>query len=242
MAFFMPYTARHSEAPLANFLRLVDDLNSFPGAGSNPCRGYARRVPRAAPRPWNPRFEARETKDAYVLRGELPGLNRDHVTIEFPEAQKIVISGKVVEEIPEAAPTAPAVEDATTAAVDDGDDDSAMAEETSSRSSYQATVEDGDDDDDDFELLHSESPKKQQEKQPEAGPAAEPTSPQPETEEPAQQQQPASTEPRVLRQFTRAFTFDAPLEYDFVTASLKDGLLEVIVPKLKHQPHQVIVN
>lgn len=236
MAFFMPYTVRHSEAPLANFLRLVDDLNTFPGASnSNGCRRYAYRAPRAAPRPWHPRFEARETQDAYVLRGELPGLNRDHVSIEFPESQKIVISGKVVEATQEEpAPAAAPADEESTVTVDHAED-ATMAEETESRSSYQATVED-DDEDDDFEVV-GESAKKQ-EKQPLVA------EPEPEAKQPEQEQerQPEPAKERVLRQFTRAFTFDAPVEYDFVTASLKDGLLEVVIPKLKHQPHQVIVN
>lgn len=228
MAFFMPYnyTARHSEAPLANLLRLVDDLNTFPAA-SNRCN-YAYRAPRAAPRPWNPRFDARETEDSYVLRGELPGLNRDHVTIEFPEAQKIVISGKVVEATSEEAAPAPAADQESTATVDHAED--ATMSETASRSSYQATVED-DDEDDEFEIV-AESAKKQ-EKQPAAA--------EPETQKP-EEQKPEPAKERVLRQFSRAFTFSSPVEYDFVTASLKDGLLEVVIPKLKHQPHQVIVN
>lgn len=231
MAFYMPYTVRHSEAPLANLLRLVDDLNTFPGSSSG-CRS-AYRTPRAAPRPWHPHFDARETQDSYVLRGELPGLNRDHVTIEFPEAQKIVISGKVVEDTPEgpAAVTTTTEQNstATTATVDQADD-AAMSEETESRSSYQATVED--DDEDDFEVVGESS--KKQEKQPVVEPKL--AAKQPE------ERRPQAAEERILRQFSRTFTFSSPVEYDFVTASLKDGLLEVVVPKLKHQPHQVIVN
>lgn len=247
MAFFMPYNVRHAQDPLASLLRAVEDLNtSSPrrGAGSR-CGGgsYAYRPAAAAHvfshaiprrRPWVPSFEAQETEDAYILRGELPGLNRDHVTLEFPEAQKLVVSGKVVErtEATNADNQTPAQDTAPEAEKSLVDDNATLAEETESRSSFQATVEDGDDDD--FEVV-SQSSKTAQEPQEKPQPEAEE-----QPEEQQQQQQPAQE--RVSRQFSRSFTFPVPVEYDFVTASLTDGLLEVVVPKARHQPHHVTIN
>ena len=225
----MPYNIHHphrAQAPLEAFLSLVDDLNTHPRRNRGGC-SYAYRGPAAPRRPWQPRFDAQETPEAFVLRGELPGLNKDHVTIEFPEAQKIVISGKVVESAGEA--TSSHVEETQQPATTTSDDASS---ETESRSSYQATVEDADDDDD-FEMLGQTSEKSQEkQKQP-----AEPEAEQKKTEE---QEQPAQE--RVSRQFSRAFTFSVPISHDFVTATLKDGLLTVEVPKAKHEPHHVVVN
>lgn len=222
MAFFMPYNIHHpqrAQMPLEALLSLVDDLNTHPrrnrGGCSNAYRGAA--APR---RPWQPRFDAQETPEGFVLRGELPGLNKDHVTIEFPEAQKIVISGKVVESTGEA--TSTHVEEAQQSTADDA------SSETESRSSHQATVEDADDDDD-FEMLgHTSEKSQEKQKQPEAEKKTETL------EQPAPE--------RVSRQFSRAFTFAVPVSHDFVTATLKDGLLTVEVPKAKHEPHHVVVN
>lgn len=250
MAFFMPYNLRHSsQDPLASLLRAVDDLNTHPrrAAGSR-CGGggggYAFRpaahaaafAPRR--RPWVPRFEAQETEDAYILRGELPGLNRDHVTLEFPEAQQLVVTGKVVErtEATANADNQTPSQDATAHQETEKtliDDSATLAEDTESRSSFQATVEDGDDDD--FEVV-SQSSKTAQEPQEKP----QPTEVEKQPEQPQQQQQPAQE--RITRQFSRTFTFPVPVEYDFVTASLTDGLLEVVVPKARHQPHSVIIN
>ncbi|KAH7019606.1 hypothetical protein EDB80DRAFT_870237 [Ilyonectria destructans] len=41
-----------------------------------------------------PNFDVRETGEAYELYGELPGMNKEEVHIEFTEPQTMVIRGK----------------------------------------------------------------------------------------------------------------------------------------------------
>ncbi|QKX57557.1 uncharacterized protein TRUGW13939_04674 [Talaromyces rugulosus] len=47
---------------------------------------------------FSPRFDVRETKDAYLLDGELPGINQKDVDIEFSDPQTLVIKGRVARE------------------------------------------------------------------------------------------------------------------------------------------------
>ncbi|KAK0656025.1 heat shock protein 30 [Cercophora newfieldiana] len=50
---------------------------------------------RQANRVFSPKFDIRETETAYELYGELPGINREQVSIEFTDPQTIVIRGRV---------------------------------------------------------------------------------------------------------------------------------------------------
>ncbi|KUJ07818.1 HSP20-like chaperone, partial [Mollisia scopiformis] len=43
---------------------------------------------------FTPRFDVTETAESYELYGELPGLNREDLSIEFSDAQSLVIKGK----------------------------------------------------------------------------------------------------------------------------------------------------
>lgn len=44
---------------------------------------------------FQPRFDVRETKDAYELHGELPGIDQKDIHIEFSDPHTIVIKGRV---------------------------------------------------------------------------------------------------------------------------------------------------
>ncbi|KAL1982918.1 hypothetical protein VTN96DRAFT_770 [Rasamsonia emersonii] len=47
---------------------------------------------------WAPRFDVREAKDAYLLDGELPGVNQKDIDIEFSDPQTLVIKGRIQRE------------------------------------------------------------------------------------------------------------------------------------------------
>jgi HSP20 family molecular chaperone IbpA len=44
---------------------------------------------------WQPKFDLCESSDSYELHGELPGMTKDNIRIEFTHPQTLVISGKV---------------------------------------------------------------------------------------------------------------------------------------------------
>lgn len=67
--------------------RLLDDYDVHRSARDNTSvRGFA------------PRFDVRESKDAYHLDGDLPGLSQEQVDIEFSDPQTLVIKGRVERE------------------------------------------------------------------------------------------------------------------------------------------------
>jgi len=75
--------------------RLLDDYDSHRSTrGDTSIRGFA------------PRFDVRESKDAYHLDGELPGLDQNQIDIEFSDPQTIVVKGRVEREYQ--SPSAPA--------------------------------------------------------------------------------------------------------------------------------------
>lgn len=65
-----------------SLFRLLDDYNDhITTRGSLPTKTFT------------PRFDVRETKDAYHLDGELPGISQKEVEIEFTDSQTLVVKG-----------------------------------------------------------------------------------------------------------------------------------------------------
>ena len=112
------------EPSLDALLRLFSGLDNARG----PCHpeqrhqpGRPQRPQACAPRHMNvrprpvstftPRFDVRETANAYVLHGDLAGLQRDNVRVEFADPQTLVIRGRV-ERVSESQPQ-PQTEEST---------------------------------------------------------------------------------------------------------------------------------
>ncbi|KAI1056552.1 hypothetical protein LB507_001424 [Fusarium sp. FIESC RH6] len=244
MAFFLPRTAYHVQAPMNPLYHLLRELDQSVLQPQQPQRKrqchpqQKTRAEVACPayrvnaRPWEPRFEAHETRDSFVIYGELPGLNKEHVTVEFPEPTKLVVSGKVERFID--APKADETTSEKTAPTPTIESDN---EDTRSRSSYQATVED-DVDGDDFEVLSHTSGKSGTSNQPEP----ETVSEKAKETQPEQSEQPQ--EPRrsgYRKEFSRYFTFPTYVNHEAVTAELKDGLLTIVIPKVTAKSHRIMI-
>lgn len=246
MAFFLPRTIYHHRQASSPLYRLLSDVDRLSRRNQDVCYVYHT----VAPRPWQPRFDAQETANVYLIRGELPGLTKENISVEFPEPQKMVIRGQVVEGGQET-PAQPAAQPATQPEPEAAETEtpappSPVSESARSRNSYQATVEDGDDNDD-FDVVSDFSDKEEQEKQqPAPVPAKEEPKPQP-TEvakpQPAENVQAQPAQRRVVREFSRTYTFPTPVDFDGTTADLKDGLLTIVVPKPKKpEPRRIIIN
>jgi HSP20 family molecular chaperone IbpA len=84
MALLSPnlYNADVSFAPL---LRLLDDFDTYSRQGQ---RGR-----RTGLLHWQPKFDACEASEAYKLQGELPGMKKEEVHIEFTDPQTMVVRG-----------------------------------------------------------------------------------------------------------------------------------------------------
>lgn len=216
MAFF-PRTFYNTTADAASFtplFRLLDDFDKYSRQGC----GTQQNVRRPAPAQWQPKFDIRETAEAYELYGELAGVSKENVHIEFTEPQTLQIRGK--SERTYSAGTSPAVQ------IDDAPaSDAASNSGESVKSAHQATVEDdneADSNDSNFEVVDSPEEKKQ-------------------PEQPADKAKYWLTE-RSLGEFSRSFNFPSRVDQDAVSASFVDGVLSISVPKAKkHESRRISV-
>jgi HSP20 family molecular chaperone IbpA len=91
---FFPRGLYDSDPSFTPLFRLLDEFDNY----SREARGNGER-PRKGGRhshvsTFNPRFDVRETDNAYELHGELPGIDRDKINIEFTDDQTLVIRGR----------------------------------------------------------------------------------------------------------------------------------------------------
>ena len=197
--------ARHEVAPLWS---LFDDtINELQRASRQSNRQSSRRQ-------WNPRFDVKETKEAYSLEGELPGVDQKDINIEFTDEHTLTIKGRHESTTERGStPTTPATEDQqATASVQDG---------TSTPSSHHATVED-----DVEEPANASAATEQPAASTEAAPQQEVATPQP--KKAAEQ---FWFGERSVGEFTRSFSFPSRVDQEAVRASLKNGVLSIVVPK-----------
>ena len=213
MAFLMPRVAfaparcspaaRNDFAPL--FSLFDDTLNEVARASRQSRRSFA------------PRFDVKEEKESYYLEGELPGIDQKDVSIEFTDEHTLTIKGRSERHTESGNPSTAAVEASEKPASQEGT--ATPTSDAASVKSHQPTVED------------------------EAAPAnssAAAESSHVATTTPAQE--PAKTQlsrsqywvsERSVGQFERSFSFQARVDQDAVKASLKNGILSIVVPKAK---------
>jgi len=229
MAFFPRtfYNAANTEASFTPLFRLLDDFDNYSRQGSGH-RGRRSYVPT-----FQPKFDVRETGESYELHGELPGIAKDNVQIEFTEPQTLVVRGRV--ERSYHAGTSPndpqPVEDTVmTGAANEAAEGSETTE--GRRNSHQATVVDENDaktSESGWEDV-SETTKKVDEpaqvvEKPTQKPVEKPA-------KPADKSKYWLTE-RSIGEFSRSFNLPARVDQDGVSASLNDGILSITVPKAK---------
>ena len=172
---------------------------------------------------FTPRFDIREAGATYELQGELPGIERKDLDIEFLDERTLVIRGRTgtetneTNETPEAVQSAKAVEDE---AVNDN------ASEKSANYK-KATVEEEEYVDAGAEREASEGVKTP------TSPSAE-AAVEPEAKKDATPSFKYWVSERSVGEFERRFTFPERVNVDAnaVKASLKDGILSVVVPKV----------
>ncbi|KAL2020166.1 hypothetical protein VTK56DRAFT_8690 [Thermocarpiscus australiensis] len=91
---FFPRSFYNSDPSFTPLFRLLDEFDNY-AREVNGHQDGGRRRGRHHVGTFNPRFDVRETDSAYELHGELPGIDRDKVQIEFTDPQTLVISGRV---------------------------------------------------------------------------------------------------------------------------------------------------
>lgn len=176
---------------------------------------------RSFERTFQPRFDVKELKDSYELLGELPGVNQKDINVEWTDGNTLTISGHSESRIEKKSqvPAAPFITEKAT-------EEKPVAE---SASCHAPSVEEEDDGEliskpgeSDTETIASTTEK-----------VAEPTVADPETstpETPVEQPKYWVSERR-SGSFSRSFKFPIRIEQENVKASLKNGILSIVVPK-----------
>lgn len=237
MAAFFPRTIYNNEASFTPLFRLLDDFDSYSRQCDSSSRGcqpkkqqqqqqktQQKQQPSFFRRPaashWQPRFDVRETADAYELHGELPGLNKSDVSIEFTEPQTLVVRGKVERTYAAgSSPNAAAAVEETPAAP------APVEQAPASPTPHQATVADEDDtsiqEENGFEVVSDSGSN--------AG-------------TPVDNSKYWLTE-RSIGEFARSFSFPSRVDQDSVSAGFQDGILSISVPKAKkHETIRISIN
>jgi len=93
MAFF-PRGVYNSDPSFTPLFRLLDEFDSYSREAYGTTNERPRHRGRRHAANFNPKFDARETDNAFELYGELPGIERDNINIEFTDPQTLVIRGR----------------------------------------------------------------------------------------------------------------------------------------------------
>ncbi|KAL8822861.1 MAG: hypothetical protein Q9191_006411 [Dirinaria sp. TL-2023a] len=206
MTSFFPRFPSNDFAP---FFRLLDAADPFV-------------LQRSQPRSFVPRFDVREVGSNYELHGELPGIKQEDIDIEFVDANTLVIRGKTETHKSSSNQETKPLEQPAASEPATADD----ASEKSASSYQKPSVED------DY-VDAGEAAKGSEEPNPPTTATAQVAS----ASEPSVA--PKSAEPdykywvseRSVGEFQRRFEFPGRVDQESVKASLKNGILSVIVPK-----------
>jgi len=156
-------------------------------------------------RSFTPKFDVKETKEAYELHGELPGVDQKNVNIEWTDNNTLTISGKH-EHVRE--------EGQRPAAIGGGEEQKRIeSSNTKDDKAHQPTVED-----ESAEYANKDTQVATQSQQQEVTKREEP-------------KHKYWVSERSVGSFHRSFAFPARVDQDGVKASLKNGILSIVVPK-----------
>lgn len=207
MAFF-PRALYDDSSSFTPLFRLLDDFDNYSRQTGDHQQGPKRRGTTF----WQPKFDVRETGENYQLHGELPGMSKENVHIEFTDPQALVVRGRTERSYSSGTPPAGLIDQSNKGAITEGGE---------AASSHKATVEDEG---------------------------------RNETAEPGKQVEKSGAKhhdqgvkywlsERSVGEFSRTFNFPSPVDQDSVSASFKDGILNIVVPKAKKQgTRRVVIN
>jgi len=174
---------------LRPLVRMLED--PFFSASSSP---LARTT---ATRMFQPSFDVHETKDSYVLDGELPGIqDKSNLDIEFTDHNTLVVKGRVERSSTDSYPPAAESTTSTSEETNTSATPKSAVEDEATSSSTNAVVTKAQDNND-----VATAPKKYWVRE------------------------------RSVGEFQRSFSFPQAVEQDAVKASLKNGILSIVVPK-----------
>jgi len=160
---------------------------------------------------FSPSFDVKETKDSYVLDGELPGItDKSNLDLQFVDPHTLVIKGRIERSSSNSNEEADGV-NINSSATPAG----TPVEKSRARS---PTVED--DPEDASSTVNTQT-------------AVEKSAPTTVTQPTDHNGHKYWVQERMVGEFQRSFSFPANIDQDAVKASLKNGILSIVVPKRK---------
>ncbi|KAL5121793.1 hypothetical protein ACEQ8H_000008 [Pleosporales sp. CAS-2024a] len=157
-------------------------------------------------RSFTPKFDVKETKDAYELHGELPGIEQKDVNIEWTDNNTLSISGRHQHVREEGERPRGFIESSSSSS----SDTSATQKKIDNAAAHQPRVEDENAESNDVQQHHGRS-----------------------KDVSTNNDKPRYwVSERSVGEFHRSFAFPARVDQDKVKASLKNGILSVVVPKM----------
>lgn len=221
MSYLFPQIAYHSG--LNPLMRLLED----PEGCARDVQEHLDRFQRQSRLPTvNPRFDVREAENQYELHGELPGVDKKNVHIEFTEPQTITIRGRV-----ERSYTSPSESEAALAA------EEVKPQAQVEAATHHATVED----EDGVVVQHNSKPSSPTPNK--ATTEVAKASPQDVKRQTRNTSAPKFwVSERSVGEFFRTFNFAKPVDHNAVSASLNNGILKVTVPKAKKNESRRVIS
>lgn len=196
--------------PSSSFTPLFRLLDEY-GDYSNHRQHHHRNAPA---RTFAPKFDVQELPDSYELHGELPGIEQKDIEIEFADFGTLTVRGRSERSYTSGTPPPGVIE----GPVPQGTIESGEAS-TNGNKDHHATVED-----------EPETSSRQVSKP--AKPAAKPAPKEPEGK--------FWVSERSVGEFSRSFSFPERIDQDQVRASMRNGILSIVVPKAKKQEKRKI--
>ena len=93
--FTSPRYYSSAEPNFSGLFRLIDDWDRHVQQQGSPGSAVSRQGGRQHLPLISPKFDLKETEGAYELHGELPGIEKDRVSIEFSDDQTLVVRGSI---------------------------------------------------------------------------------------------------------------------------------------------------
>lgn len=186
-------------------------------------------------RPFAPRFDIKEAPSAYELHGELPGIKQEDIDIQFVDANTLVIKGRTTRESTRTNDIdvkGKAIESTSTPKAIDGDNASEVSSNFRKASVDDEYVDAGAEREGPAATTVTEgAPAPTSGTNSEVAPAAE-------VEKPGHKYWVSE---RSVGEFQRTFSFPGKVDQEAVKASLKDGILSIVVPKAAKQERKIAI-
>lgn len=179
-----------SDDPSTSFgplFRLLDDFDDYSrGTGGHRHRSHLKT--------FTPKFDVKETAQAYELHGELPGIEQKDVEIEFTDQQTLIVKGRTERSYTKGTPPSGFIEEGEVsgAITEGGEKDSHKTQDNTNKGTSVAKTDEGGKKEPEHKYWVSE---------------------------------------RSVGEFSRTFSFPNRVDQDQVKASMKNGILSILVPK-----------